>query len=238
MSKLPAVACLFDLDGTILDSRRCGVTAFVLALDEAYGWKDPLEGVLIAGRTDRRIFLDIVRKFRGRVPEGPDWMSEVESFQKLYLRHLEALLEGKKPILCPGFPEILDRVAAAAGMEPGLATGNFREGAELKLRAGGIDPARFAFGAFGSETESRPELIAVARDRAREVAGGPVVPVIIGDTPEDYKAARAVGGRCALVSTGPYDVDTLSKLEPEFMTRDFADPGPFLRWIAGLRRAV
>jgi phosphoglycolate phosphatase len=237
MSNPPPVACLFDLDGTILDSRRCGVTAFIYALDEAYGWKDPLEGVLIAGRTDRRIFLDIVRKFRGRVPEGPEWTSEVEAFQKLYLKHLETLLEDKKPILCPGFPGILDRVAGAAGMEPGLATGNFKEGAELKLRAGGIDPARFSFGAFGSETESRPELIGLARDRAREVAGGPVIPLVIGDTPEDYKAARAVGGRCSLVSTGPYDFDTLSNLEPDFMAGSFNDPGPFLGWIESLRRA-
>jgi len=236
MSELSPVACLFDLDGTILDSRKCGVTAFIYALEETYGWKDPLEGVLIAGRTDRRIFFDIVRKFRRSVPEGPDWIREVETFQKLYLKHLEALLKEKKPILHPGFPEVLDRVAGAAGMEPGLATGNFREGAELKLRAGGIDPARFAFGAFGSETESRPELLDVARERAREAAGGPVIPLVIGDTPEDYKAARAIGGRCALVSTGPYDFDTLSELEPDFMTRDFADPGPFLRWIANLRR--
>ena len=229
------VACLFDLDGTILDSRRCGVTAFLVALKEIYGWDNALEGVLIAGRTDRRIFFDAFRKFAGEPPGGPSWAGEVERFKARYVFHLEAMLGEKPPLLCPGFPSLLEGVAGAAGMEPGMATGNFQGGAALKLSAAGIDIRRFAFGSFGDETESRPELVRMAGERASAHAGRPVTAVVIGDTPEDYRAAREAGARCALVATGPYRHEELAGLGPDFQARSLEDPSPFFAWLSSLR---
>lgn len=235
MQKKVPLACLFDLDGTILDSRMCGVTAFVISLGEMYGWENPLEGVLVAGRTDRKIFFDIYRKFSGDIPVGEAWTAEVEKFKRLYLQHLESFMKEKRPFLCPGFPALLDSIPSIAGMEPGLATGNFKEGAEIKLKAGGIDPARFAFGSFGSETESRPELLRLAVTRAESLAGKEVRAVVIGDTPEDYKAARKIEALCALVATGPYSHEQLRALNPDFMAEDLSDPSPFLNWLGSVR---
>src|SRR5256885_5123235 len=40
----------------------------------------------------------------------------------------------------------------------GLLTGNVAPGAALKLRSGGLDPARFRVGAYGSDSARRADL--------------------------------------------------------------------------------
>ncbi|HVL18467.1 MAG TPA: hypothetical protein VM387_10740, partial [Gemmatimonadales bacterium] len=76
----------------------------------------------------------------------------------------------------------------------GLLTGNLERGAALKLRSGGIDPARFRVGAYGSDAAHRPQLPEIAARRAAAVFGrsptGSAV-VIIGDTPADNHCGEA-----------------------------------------------
>ena len=58
----------------------------------------------------------------------------------------------------PGVPELLERLEQEPRAVLGLLTGNLARGAALKLRAGGIDPGRFAVGAYGSDSAHRPAL--------------------------------------------------------------------------------
>jgi phosphoglycolate phosphatase-like HAD superfamily hydrolase len=105
----------------------------------------------------------------------------------------------------------------------GLLTGNLERGAALKLRSAGIDPARFAVGAFGSDAAHRPELPAIARRRAETLSGYRIAGedvVIVGDTPDDIACGRPIGARTVAVATGFYDVATLSAAGA---TRVFAD---------------
>lgn len=231
-----AVACLFDLDGTILDSRKCGTRALEAAFRELYGIDDPLAGVPIAGRTDLAIVEEVLRRRVGPAgrPRDPGG-GGVERFKERYCAHLERELARVRPLLCPGFPALLGMVESAAGAPPVIATGNFRAGAEMKLRAAGIDPALFPCGAFGCEAVTRVELLAIAAGRARARGGAGVVPLVVGDTPEDLKGARGIGAPAALVATGPFPCEELAALDPEFIAHDLADPAPFLALVASLR---
>ena len=63
-------------------------------------------------------------------------------------------------------------------------------------------------GGFGSDSEDRGELPAVARARA---GGWPRErTVVIGDTPRDIACARADGVRVIAVATGPYSAEALA----------------------------
>ena len=93
----------------------------------------------------------------------------------------------------PGVAPLLDRLEREPGVVLGLLTGNSPRAPALKLRSGGIDPARFRVGAYGSDAAHRPDLPPIAARRAEPIFGrvphGPEV-VIIGDTPADV-ALRA-----------------------------------------------
>ena len=94
----------------------------------------------------------------------------------------------------------------------GLLTGNLAAGAARKLRAVGLDPARFAVGAYGSDSGQSADLPAIAARRAAERTGrpfaGPEV-IVVGDTPADVACARPYGARSVAVATGFYDVAAL-----------------------------
>src|SRR5437016_11636128 len=89
----------------------------------------------------------------------------------------------------------------------GLLTGNVAEGAALKLRAAGVNPARFRVGAYGSDAAARADLPPIAVRRAHALLGhsptGADV-VIIGDTPADVTCGSCVGARAIGVATGHY----------------------------------
>ena len=114
--------------------------------------------------------------------------------------------------MVPGIPELLAWLGGRDGVQLALLTGNYEPVAHLKLARAGIGkwfPS--GQGAFGSDSEDRTALPAIARRRAAR-AGVPYPrehTIVIGDTPRDIACARADGVRCFAVATGQYGVDEL-----------------------------
>ncbi len=116
-------------------------------------------------------------------------------------------------------PELLAALAARPDdFRLSLVTGNLEPVARLKLKRAGLG-RWFAAGqgAFGSDSEDRSELPAIARRRAGRLDGGRPYPrertVVIGDTPRDIACARADGVRCIAVATGSYGAEALAEAD-------------------------
>jgi phosphoglycolate phosphatase-like HAD superfamily hydrolase len=107
-------------------------------------------------------------------------------------------------------------------------------GAALKIRSAGLDFARFAVGAFGSDSHHRPNLPAVAAQRAAERTGRRFTGadlVVVGDTPDDVACCKPLGARSVGVATGFYDV---AALRAAGATHVFADLGDTQAVLAAL----
>lgn len=116
----------------------------------------------------------------------------------------------------PGIRELLSALGGREGAVLSLLTGNYEPVARLKLARAGI--GRFfasGQGAFGSDSEDRAALPAIARRRAGR--GGVPHPradtVVIGDTPRDIACAQADGVRCIAVATGAHDAGELASAD-------------------------
>lgn len=134
----------------------------------------------------------------------------------------------------PGVEAVLDDLSGQDRVTLGLLTGNFEPIARLKLGLAGIGhyfaPGQ---GAFGSDSEDRAALPAIARARA----GADGVPyarsrtVVIGDTPRDIACARADQVRCVAVATGPFGADQL--IGADAVARDASELPVALRRLRG-----
>ncbi|UCH30337.1 MAG: HAD hydrolase-like protein, partial [Myxococcales bacterium] len=94
-----------------------------------------------------------------------------------------------------------------------------------KLARGGLD-SFFSFGGFGSDHTERPELLRVGLERGRRHAGEgrDIRAVVIGDTPRDVTAARAIGAHCVAVSTGSFDAAALRAAGADVVVSDLCAP--------------
>ncbi len=203
---------LFDIDGTLLSTNGAARRAFHRALLATYGTAGPITRHAFDGKTDRQIARELLRA------AGLDDATITRAFGDLwtvYLRELAAELaraEARTQVY-PGVSALLDRLAAMQNdYLVGLLTGNIAAGARIKLAAARLDH-HFRFGAFGSDSELREELPAVAVQRAHELAGREFTGadiVVIGDTPSDITCGRSLGVRAIGVATGRHGVDELA----------------------------
>jgi phosphoglycolate phosphatase-like HAD superfamily hydrolase len=223
---------LFDIDGTLVLTGGAGMHALNRVLSEAIGVAEGLDGVPLAGRTDRAIIADVLARHDRR-----DLLDDriLEAFCGDYFRYLEEEmakdLPGKR--MLPGVESLLETLAARPDVELALLTGNLQEGARLKLSH--FDLWRyFSWGAFGGDSVDRNELFPVAMAKARErgVAPSPRDVFVIGDTPHDVACARAGNARAIAVATGPYPVDALVATGADLVLPDLSDARPVLEFIA------
>ena len=202
-----------------------------LAFRELFAVDDPFRGIPLAGRTDSCILSDAATAHG--LQDSPD----LARFPDIYLRHLAVELEkpGPKKGVMPGVRELLDALAARDDVYLALLTGNYQEGARLKLEY--FDLWRyFACGAFGDAAPDRNGLLpkAVARIAA---CGGPAIracdAVVIGDTPLDVACAASGGARSIAVATGDYSVDQLRASGAEIVFEDLSNTADVLAAIRG-----
>jgi phosphoglycolate phosphatase len=200
---------LFDIDGTLLTG---ATRAHSQALDEAIRevhYIDPnrrRSKIGPAGRTDgeiaRLILLDLGVSAR-RIDELSDDVRE--ACCRIYAQICPPDLSEH---VVPGMPSLLAWLAEREDVTLGLLTGNFEPVGRLKLaRAGLGEWFRSAPGGFGSDSEDRAALPAIARRRAGHVRRPDTI--VIGDTPRDIACARADELRCLAVTTGQYERNDL-----------------------------
>jgi len=207
---------LFDIDGTLLWTNGAGRRAIHRALLDEMGTAGPIEGYRFDGKTDPQIVRELME-----LAGHPECNSE-DRITAVCARYVDLLTaELAKPTQATRiYPGIKDLLTALEPYEAenralvGLLTGNVQHGAALKLRSAGLDPARFAVGAFGSDAHDRPSLPAIAAKRAEQRAGrrftGDDI-VIVGDTPDDVACARPMRARTVGVGTGFYSAAALTE---------------------------
>ena len=228
------VVVLFDIDGTLLWSDGAGRRAITVALEEVFGGTGPAEH-RFDGKTDKQIVRELMTL------AGHDHALIDERMDRalaIYVRELHSALRdpAHPPKRLPGVRELLDALEARDDVVLGLLTGNVAPGADAKLRAVGIDPARFRVTAFGSDHEDRPELPPIAQRRAAELLGDHVAGerfVVIGDTPADMTCGRGIGARAIGVATGRYAVGELLSHGAAAAFPDLTDTAAIVAAIVG-----
>jgi phosphoglycolate phosphatase len=205
---------LFDVDGTLFltDDPLVG-QALRETLTERFGVElpeNPLAGVDHAGQTSLRIGRLVLRDAgieEGEIDAGLEaWCADLSR------RYLE-LLEGADTTGWAAAPHAAEALASLEGSGHRLAllTGNPEPVARARMERLGL--ARFfaaGEGAFGCESESRSELIALACARAGDWPREATVEV--GDTAFDRSSAHEAGVRSLLVGGGTSLADALAQL--------------------------
>jgi phosphoglycolate phosphatase len=204
---------LFDIDGTLVArAGKAHSEALASAIREVHGVdpSDLRERIGPAGRTDgeiaRLILLNLGVSAR-RIDERADEVRE--ACCRIYAQTVPPDLSD---LVIPGIPELLAWLGRRDDVELALLTGNYEPVAHLKLARAGIGQwFKGGQGAFGSDSEDRAALPAIARRRAGRdgVAFPREHTIVIGDTPRDIACARADEVRCIAVATGQFGVEEL-----------------------------
>ena len=220
---------LFDIDGTLLRSEGAGVRAMLRAFTDIHGDLGfNFEGMEIAGALDAVLFGRMMAK-HGLVGDE----DAHSRFLGAYRDELERTLTPDRVRRMAGAGELAVALSAR-GAATGLLTGNYQSTAFIKIKAAGIDPTHFPFGAYGTDGPTRRHLTPVAIARAGAHHGrafDPMLVTIIGDTPLDVDCAKAHGCRAIGVATGPYSVDQLRDAGANLAVADLSDTAMLLQWI-------
>jgi phosphoglycolate phosphatase len=222
---------LFDIDGTLALTGRAGMRAMNRACRDIVRDQDALSGVTFAGRTDWSILEDIVRKY-GRTLDR----TLLDDLRRRYVEHLIEEIDrpgtGVKDVM-PGIRELLEALQRRDDVALALLTGNFVEGARIKLEYFDLWKY-FPCGAFGGDSPNRNDLVPIAIDRARACGIADVRPadvLVVGDTPNDIECARVAGATPVAVATGGYSADQLREAGAEIVFKDLSDTDAFLKLL-------
>jgi len=216
---------LFDIDGTLVTTGGVGRLSMNRAFEALHGRSDAFDGFRMDGMTDR----GIVRQGLTAIGVEAD-DAHIDAVLERYLAVLEQEIsraDASGYRVHRGMREAVDVTRQGRHCAVGLGTGNVRHGARLKLEKVGLYSS-FNFGGFGCDHEDRVELIRRGAERGAAQLQVPLSEcrvVIIGDTPRDVDAARAIGGECIAVATGHFTVPQLKAAGAHHVFADLAEDG-------------
>jgi phosphoglycolate phosphatase len=220
----------WDIDGTLLTTKRAGVFALEEAAREVCGSSPDFAALKTSGLTDHEVAVLAIRECGGE-----DTPQTASAFLRSYERHLPERLGLRKGGALPGVVEILDDLDDRPDVVSLLLTGNTAAGAKAKLEHYGL--ARyFAGGAFCVDGDDRPGIARRALVIAAEHVGvspDPHSTFVIGDTPHDVRCGNEIGARTVAVATGTYSAAELAAEDPWLTLETLPGPTRF-RELLGL----
>ncbi|MFD4896522.1 HAD family hydrolase [Streptomyces sp. NPDC057699] len=211
---------LWDIDHTLIENAGVSKEIYAAAFTALSG-RAPMGPARTEGRTDRLIMRDMFH--RNGVAE-PGWAAVEEALAAAGEARLSELSERGTAL--PGVRDILKEASVRNAWVSSVLTGNIAANARVKVAAFGLDPLLdLRVGAYGADALQRPDLVAVARERAQRLRGarGVVPVVLVGDTPRDVEAAIATGSEIIAVSSGVHSADELSAAGAQTVLPDLMD---------------
>jgi len=214
----PQALVLFDIDGTLV--RKAGPhhrEALIDAIRKTTGLETTTDNVPVAGMLDRDILTAMLR--------------ETGASSASIRRHMPALVERAQRIYARSCPDLRTKVCPGArmllyklwrlGVPTGLVTGNLTRIGWKKMERAGLK-RYLRFGAFAEMAKDRAGLAGMAiRHARREGWIGRNSPIaLVGDHPNDIRAAKANGIRSIAVATGVIAPEELAKHSPDVLLPD------------------
>lgn len=230
---MSARVLFWDIDGTLLTTKRAGLFAFERAVRDVCGGEPDLASLKTAGLTDHEVAMLAIAECGG--DPSPKLASDL---LRAYERHLPESLGLRDGSALTGVVEILDALEGREGVISLLLTGNTSAGARAKLEHYGL--ARyFAGGAFCVDGDDRVMIARRALEVAAEHAGADVAPdstFVVGDTPHDIRCGQAIGVRTVAVASGSYGLEELERCEPWLALERLPAPDRFIELLMLDRR--
>ena len=187
---------------------------------ERFGMTGDLDNHSFGGKTDWRIVAELLAPHGVSSAEVGRAMPEYET---VMARHMRDIMSDYQAEALPGALELIGGLRGRDDALIGIVTGNTSKTAAIKLRMAGYDPEWFPIGAYGNESANRDDLTRLALGRAREHAGQAIAGadvIVIGDTPDDIQAARAIDAVAVAVCTGYVSREQLEDSQPDFLLAD------------------
>jgi phosphoglycolate phosphatase len=215
---MPQPLVLFDIDGTLL--RRAGPhhrAALEEAIRKITGLETTMADVPVQGMLDRDIVTAMLAKAGASAGFTRRHMPEiVTQAQRIYVRSCPDLRRK----VCPGARMLLYKLSRR-GIVVGLVTGNLTRIGWKKMEKAGLRPY-LRFGAFAELARDRAGLVRIAIRHARRQgwidSKSPIA--LVGDHPNDIRAARANGVRAVAVGTGLAGIEELMRHSPDVLVPD------------------
>jgi phosphoglycolate phosphatase len=202
---------LFDIDGTLLNSRDAiHYHAFHHAIRDLCGLDGRIDGVPVHGNTDPGILRAVLRR------AGMEERKIASSLPRIIERMCSEVERNRQelaPELCPAIPDLLAYLRKR-GKLLGAASGNLETVGWAKLEKAGLRQM-FAFGAFSWPRETRGEIFSHGVDLARGRLSPAAAVFVVGDTPSDIEAAHSIGIPVIALATGVYSFDELLACGPD-----------------------
>jgi phosphoglycolate phosphatase-like HAD superfamily hydrolase len=215
---------LFDIDGTLLLIDTLADLAFRAMTKEVYGLESTFKDISYAGKTDPKI-LEEVLTLHG-FDSATIWARYDASVEK-YCTYFDyyAKQNSYQVTIYPGVIPLITELQKMPEMHLAILTGNLEYTGWRKLELAGLKHY-FTFGAFGSDSKVRSELVGVAVKRAVENCGvifsGKDI-VIIGDSPHDVECGKPYGATSIAVATGHNNLEELKRHGPDYAFKDLRD---------------
>jgi phosphoglycolate phosphatase-like HAD superfamily hydrolase len=210
---------LFDIDGTLINTGGAGLRAMKNAAAQCLGDEGLLEGCSFAGKTDRHIIHDLIR--RAGIQNNAD--QKALTMFACYIKLLGENLAGAENFFVyPHATRILQQLSRNPELELALLTGNLEQGARLKLEHASLWNY-FGWGVYGDVSEDRNDLArkALAIITKKDGATDPRQIVVIGDTVSDIRCGQAIGATTIAYSAGFQPPEKLLPANPDHITDDF-----------------
>ena len=157
-------------------------------------------------------------------------------FKKLYFPIAQdELHKAARARLLPGVNELLTAISKDHRFALTLGTGNLKDSGMEKLRMHGVAHL-FPVGGFGSDAEERSEILRTALRRSEEYWHTKFDlenTWVIGDTPRDVAAGKALGAHTITVATGVYKPKELVESHPDGVLETLEDKHKFFGIILG-----
>lgn len=214
-------AVVFDLDGTLIDSRgdiaaalnhvlmTCGRSALTTA-----------RAAELVGDGSR----SLIARATGLDEREPELDGLVDTFIRYYSSHPADFTKW-----VDGAPDVLDRLAAF-GMPVCLCTNKARPVTDAVLGALGVRDRFRATWAGGDSPEKKPSAEPLLY-LAKQLGVDPTSLVMVGDGRQDVEAARAVGCRVLGVASGYTPRARIEAAKPDIILDGLGEvPGVVRRW--------
>jgi phosphoglycolate phosphatase len=225
---------LFDIDGTLISVektasrqmlRRVVEEVFEITLAPDFVFQ-------LGGKTDYQIMTELAQTLDIPVQIVTERRTVIH--EKL-IEHTTPLSNQAQMRVLEGVEELIATLQSRKDVTLGLLTGNIKPTAYLKLAPYRLESA-FSFGAFGCDHIERTMLppIAIARANAhvRAEAFSPENTIIIGDTLNDIRCAKAHNIKVVAVASGHDSAETLRNADADVVVADFSDVQAMVRLLA------